>query len=162
MRAYVGVRQHSLTRCFALGAVAQPVRAGDYESPARASRLGQMLPGIAKSRAKLSHSRDSYSSPLDNVTRTRHYGYMTNREALEAKIASQSTDRLLEMLDLTDQSTEGRALTNHEHIVSMAIISEIEGRHDLDAAMDAIFATDFAGTYTEALRLAISAEVVAA
>lgn len=88
---------------------------------------------------------------------------MNARDRLNAKIESRTTAQLFEMLDILDAlrvTTPGGALilaTEEERITAAAISDVIEHREGLEDSMNRIFENiDYAGTYTEALRQAMS------
>lgn len=82
---------------------------------------------------------------------------MTTTQTLTAKAAEQTTEVLMGALLIMDKAT---ALTEAERLTRATISDVIETRHNLTAAMDAIYADDdFTGTYTEALMVALAATI---
>lgn len=78
---------------------------------------------------------------------------MTAIETLKASAATKSTDVLLGALLILDAKG---SLDETERMVSAAMADVIEERHNLSAALDAIFDETFTGTYAEALMLALA------
>lgn len=73
---------------------------------------------------------------------------MTAIETLKAAAAKQNTDTLMGALAILDAKP---ALDECERMTFAAIAEVVEDRENLTDAMDAIFDTEWAGTYFEAM-----------
>lgn len=84
------------------------------------------------------------------MTQTTSPTVQTARDALAAKVSSQTTDMLFAALAQIDK------LESPEHrMVHAYITGELEERHGLTELMDAIYMDDnYTGTYADAIRLA--------
>jgi hypothetical protein len=77
--------------------------------------------------------------------------------AIKTKAAERTTDQLMAAL----HHLEGQGQLGAEHRMVKACMSDVvEERHQLTEAMDALYGTDYAGTYTEALTLCLAAQAV--
>lgn len=78
----------------------------------------------------------------------------TNQHPLKTAAAKHGTPVLLGALYILEAKGN---LTNEERMVKAATSDVITERHDLDALMDEIYMDDldFAGTYTDALEIAL-------
>lgn len=81
---------------------------------------------------------------------------MNAKAKMQTMIEARTTDQLFADLEVLDSYRVDGFLPLEEYRMTHAMIADtIEARHGLQDAMEAIFEDmDYAGTYTEALRLA--------
>jgi hypothetical protein len=86
---------------------------------------------------------------------------LSTREKMIRLIQARSTDQLFaDLAELDSRRVNGFLPLEEQRLVHAMISDVIETRHDLSAAMDAIFLDEnYAGSYSDALRLAYVATV---
>lgn len=85
---------------------------------------------------------------------------MNAKEKMVKAIESRTTEQLFSDLEELDRRrVNGVLVKEEERLVSAMISDAIENRHHLTEALDAIFTDDYAGSYTDALKLAYVATV---